>query len=141
MTRPPEKFLRTDSKERLRIIFECIKANRGITMRDICLLTGYSPEGVRTAVNHLHGDNPKKQVYVSGWRRNLTGPISAEWSAGCRADAAKLEPYPKREVWRRYHARHRDERIEKQRARREAKAIKPFRDPLTAALFGDVTPH
>lgn len=75
-------------------------------------------------------------VYRSGWRRQPDG-IAALFRAGIGVDAPKPPRATGAERVRKMRAKETQEDKEFRQAREKAKSIKPRRDPMTAAFFGE----
>jgi hypothetical protein len=81
----------------------------------------------------------KGLVYRSGWRRLPSG-IAAVFRAGVGTDAIKPPRATEQERKKRQRAKETQEDKEFRLAREKAKKIKPRRDPMTAAFFGEYKP-
>lgn len=78
----------------------------------------------------------KGMVYRSGWRRQKDG-IAALFKAGAGVDAPKPVGASSTERVRKLRAKETEEEKEFRQARERAKSIKPRRDPMIAAFFGE----
>ena len=125
------QFKRAASLARAETVFEAIAKHGPIEAADLAPIVGMSLAALRMCIKQLH-ESPKR-IRVHGWRRNRAGPMAARWVVGDGKDKAK-EPFTNAELLRR-HRRDPEVRL-RQEKRKQAKLIQPYRDPLTAALFG-----
>ena len=75
-------------------------------------------------------------VYRSGWRRQPDG-MAAGFGAGIGVDAPKPPRATGAERVRKMRAKETQEDKEFRQAREKAKSIKPRRDPMISAFFGE----
>ena len=78
----------------------------------------------------------KGLIYRSGWRRQPDG-IAALFRAGIGVDAPKPLSATGAERVRRMRAKETQEDKEFRQAREKAKSIKPRRDPMISAFYGE----
>lgn len=93
----------------------------------------------RSAQELLAKLKQKGLVYRSGWRRQKDG-IAALFKAGIGVDAPKPPRATSTERVRKMRAKETQEDKEFRLAREKAKSIKPRRDPMIAAFFGNYKP-
>ena len=110
-----------------------ILSRKDMSTSEICVLVHCTQ---RSAQEMLANMRRKGLIYRSGWRRQPDG-IAALFRAGIGVDAPKPLSATGAERVRRMRAKETQEDKEFRQAREKAKSIKPRRDPMTAAFFGE----
>ena len=110
-----------------------ILSRKDMSTSEICVLVHCTQ---RSAQEMLANMRKKGLIYRSGWRRQPDG-IAALFRAGIGVDAPKPLSASGAERVRRMRAKETQEDKEFRQAREKAKSIKPRRDPMTAAFFGE----
>ena len=110
-----------------------ILSRKDMSTSEICVLVHCTQ---RSAQEMLANMRRKGLIYRSGWRRQPDG-IAALFRAGIGVDAPKPLSASGAERVRRMRAKETQEDKEFRQAREKAKSIKPRRDPMTAAFFGE----
>ncbi|PVX84310.1 hypothetical protein [Paraburkholderia unamae] len=97
---------------------------------------GRHRSGVADALTKLHDEGC---VHIACWTQRPTGAPFAEWIIGTGDDAERPAMMTKGERKRAQIARRRAAlaQAEHDEFRQRTEAIKPFRDPLVAAFFGE----
>lgn len=122
-------------------LLEALEAGPG-TQRDLAQRSGLSSGAVSRHLAALLAEYPRR-VRIDAWRRNEFGaPFEAVYAMGAGRSARKPKPMTEAQKSRRYRQRHLatgawQERNDRMRARRQADRLKPRRDAMIAALFGD----
>ena len=110
-----------------------ILSRKDMSTSEICVLVHCTQ---RSAQEMLANMRRKGLIYRSGWRRQPDG-IAALFRAGIGVDAPKPLSASGAERVRRMRAKETQEDKEFRQAREKAKSIKPRRDPMIAAFFGE----
>lgn len=110
-----------------------ILSRKEMSTSEICVLVHCTQ---RSAQEMLANMRKKGLIYRSGWRRQPDG-IAALFRAGIGVDAPKPPRATGAERVRRMRAKETQEDKEFRQAREKAKSIKPRRDPMIAAFFGE----
>ena len=110
-----------------------ILSRKDMSTSEICVLVHCTQ---RSAQEMLANMRRKGLIYRSGWRRQPDG-IAALFRAGIGVDAPKPLSATGAERVRRMRAKETQEDKEFRQAREKAKSIKPRRDPMIAAFFGE----
>ena len=110
-----------------------ILRRKEMSTSELCVLVHCTQ---RSAQELLAKMKRKGMVHRSGWRRQKDG-IAALFKAGIGVDAPKPPRATGAERVRRMRAKETQEDKEFRQAREKAKSIKPRRDPMTAAFFGE----
>ena len=110
-----------------------ILSRKDMSTSEICVLVHCTQ---RSAQEMLANMRRKGLIYRSGWRRQPDG-IAALFRAGIGVDAPKPLSATGAERVRRMRAKETQEDKEFRQAREKAKSIKPRRDPMTAAFYGE----
>ena len=110
-----------------------ILSRKDMSTSEICVLVHCTQ---RSAQEMLANMRKKGLIYRSGWRRQPDG-IAALFRAGIGVDAPKPPRATGAERVRRMRAKETQEDKEFRQAREKAKSIKPRRDPMIAAFFGE----
>ena len=110
-----------------------ILSRKDMSTSEICVLVHCTQ---RSAQEMLANMRRKGLVYRSGWRRQPDG-IAALFRAGIGVDAPKPLSATGAERVRRMRAKETQEDKEFRQAREKAKSIKPRRDPMIAAFYGE----
>lgn len=110
-----------------------ILSRKDMSTSEICVLVHCTQ---RSAQEMLANMRRKGLIYRSGWRRQPDG-IAALFRAGIGVDAPKPLSATGAERVRRMRAKETQEEKEFRQAREKAKSIKPRRDPMIAAFFGE----
>ena len=110
-----------------------ILSRKDMSTSEICVLVHCTQ---RIAQEMLANMRRKGLIYRSGWRRQPDG-IAALFRAGIGVDAPKPLSATGAERVRRMRAKETQEDKEFRQAREKAKSIKPRRDPMIAAFYGE----
>lgn len=110
-----------------------ILSRKDMSTSEICVLVHCTQ---RSAQEMLANMRRKGLIYRSGWRRQPDG-IAALFRAGIGVDAPKPLSATGAERVRRMRAKETQEDKEFRQAREKAKSIKPRRDPMIAAFYGE----
>jgi hypothetical protein len=110
-----------------------ILQRKDMSTSEICVLVHCTQ---RSAQELLAKMRRKGLVYRSGWRRQPDG-IAALFRAGIGVDAPKPPRASDVERKKKSRAKETQEDKEFRQAREKAKSIKPRRDPMTVAFFGE----
>ena len=110
-----------------------ILLRKEMSTSELCVLVHCTQ---RSAQELLAKMKRKGLVYRSGWRRQPDG-IAALFKAGIGVDAPKPVGASSTERVRKLRARETQEEKEFRQARERAKSIKPRRDPMIAAFYGE----
>ena len=110
-----------------------ILSRKDMSTSEICVLVHCTQ---RSAQEMLANMRRKVLIYRSGWRRQPDG-IAALFRAGIGVDAPKPLSASGAERVRRMRAKETQEDKEFRQAREKAKSIKPRRDPMIAAFYGE----
>ena len=110
-----------------------ILSRKDMSTSEICVLVHCTQ---RSAQEMLANMRKKGLIYRSGWRRQPDG-IAALFRAGIGVDAPKPLSASGAERVRRMRAKETQEDKEFRQAREKAKSIKPRRDPMIAAFYGE----
>lgn len=110
-----------------------ILSRKEMSTSEICVLVHCTQ---RSAQEMLANMRKKGLIYRSGWRRQPDG-IAALFRAGIGVDAPKPPRATGAERVRRMRAKETQEDKEFRQAREKARSIKPRRDPMIAAFFGE----
>ena len=110
-----------------------ILSRKDMSTSEICVLVHCTQ---RSAQEMLANMRRKGLISRSGWRRQPDG-IAALFRAGIGVDAPKPLSATGAERVRRMRAKETQEDKEFRQAREKAKSIKPRRDPMIAAFFGE----
>ena len=110
-----------------------ILSRKDMSTSEICVLVHCTQ---RSAQEMLANMRRKGLIYRSGWRRQPDG-IAALFRAGIGVDAPKPLSASGAERVRRMRAKETQEDKEFRQAREKAKSIKPRRDPMIAAFYGE----
>jgi len=110
-----------------------ILSRKEMSTSELCVLVHCTQ---RSAQELLAKMKRKGMVYRSGWRRQKDG-IAALFKAGAGVDAPKPVGASSTERVRKLRAKETEEEKEFRQARERAKSIKPRRDPMIAAFFGE----
>ena len=110
-----------------------ILQRKDMSTSEICVLVHYTQ---RSAQELLANMKRKGLVYRSGWRRQPDG-IAAVFRAGIGVDAPKPPRASDVERKKKSRAKETQEEKEFRQARERAKKIKPRRDPMIAAFYGE----
>ena len=110
-----------------------ILSRKDMSTSEICVLVHCTQ---RSAQEMLANMRKKGLIYRSGWRRQPDG-IAALFRAGIGVDAPKPLSATGAERVRRMRAKETQEDKEFRQAREKAKSIKPRRDPMIAAFYGE----
>ena len=110
-----------------------ILSRKEMSTSELCVLVHCTQ---RSAQELLAKMRRKGLVYRSGWRRQKDG-IAALFKAGIGVDAPKPPRTTSLERVRKMRAKESQEEKEFRQARERAKSIKPRRDPMIAAFFGE----
>ena len=110
-----------------------ILSRKDMSTSEICVLVHCTQ---RSAQEMLANMRRKGLIYRSGWRRQPDG-IAALFRAGIGVDAPKPLSATGAERVRRMRAKETQEDKEFRQAREKAKSIKPRRDPMISAFYGE----
>ena len=110
-----------------------ILSRKEMSTSELCVLVHCTQ---RSAQELLANKRHKGLVHRSGWRRQPDG-IAALFKAGAGVDAPKPPRTTSLERVRKMRAKETQEEKEFRQARERAKSIKPRRDPMIAAFFGE----
>ena len=110
-----------------------ILSRKDMSTSEICVLVHCTQ---RSAQEMLANMRKKGLIYRSGWRRQPDG-IAALFRAGIGVDAPKPLSATGAERVRRMRAKETQEDKEFRQAREKAKSIKPRRDPMISAFYGE----
>ena len=110
-----------------------ILSRKDMSTSEICVLVHCTQ---RSAQEMLANMRRKGLIYRSGWRRQPDG-IAALFRAGIGVDAPKPLSASGAERVRRMRAKETQEDKEFRQAREKAKSIKPRRDPMIRAFYGE----
>jgi len=110
-----------------------ILQRKDMSTSEICVLVHCTQ---RSAQELLAKMRRKGLVYRSGWRRQPDG-IAAVFRAGIGVDAPKPPRTSDVERKKKSRAKETQEDKEFRQAREKAKSIKPRRDPMIAAFYGE----
>jgi len=110
-----------------------ILSRKEMSTSELCVLVHCTQ---RSAQELLANMRRKGLVHRSGWRRQPDG-IAALFKAGAGVDAPKPPRTTSLERVRKMRAKETQEEKEFRQARERAKSIKPRRDPMIAAFFGE----
>ena len=110
-----------------------ILSRKDMSTSEICVLVHCTQ---RSAQEMLANMRRKGLIYRSGWRRQPDG-IAALFRAGIGVDAPKPLSATGAERVRRMRAKETQEDKEFRLAREKAKSIKPRRDPMISAFYGE----
>ena len=113
-----------------------ILTRKDMSTSELCVLVHCTQRSAQELLAKL---KRKGLVYRSGWRKQPDG-IAALFSAGIGSDAPKPPRTTDQERQKRKRAKETQEDKEFRLAREKAKKIKPRRDPMTAAFFGEYKP-
>jgi predicted ArsR family transcriptional regulator len=113
-------------------VLDLVEKQGPICTADLAKILGKTPGAVRFQINMLWHSNPK-QIYLAGFTETVgQGRDGRMWAAGDQPDASKEVTFvqPKKTLEEVNEAR------ELALRQKRLSEIKPFRDPLVAALFG-----
>ena len=110
-----------------------ILSRKEMSTSELCVLVHCTQ---RSAQELLANMRRKGLVHRSGWRRQPDG-IAALFKAGAGVDAPKPPRTTSLERVRKMRAKETQEEKEFRQARERAKNIKPRRDPMIAAFYGE----
>ena len=110
-----------------------ILSRKEMSTSELCVLVHCTQ---RSAQELLAKMKRKGLVHRSGWRRQPDG-IAALFKAGAGVDAPKPPRTTSLERVRKMRSKETQEEKEFRKARERAKSIKPRRDPMIAAFFGE----
>ena len=110
-----------------------ILSRKEMSTSELCVLVHCTQ---RSAQELLANMRRKGLVHRSGWRRQPDG-IAALFKVGAGVDAPKPPRTTSLERVRKMRAKETQEEKEFRQARERAKSIKPRRDPMIAAFFGE----
>jgi hypothetical protein len=110
-----------------------ILQRKDMSTSEICVLVHCTQ---RSAQELLAKMRRKGLIYRSGWRRQPDG-IAALFRAGIGVDAPKPPRASDIERKKKSRAKETQEDKEFRQAREKAKSIKPRRDPMIAAFYGE----
>ena len=123
-------FARSSSQTKRDRLLALLKA--GGTAAQLGANLGLQKNAVLRYIEAARRDGVK--IRVSVWSPNSPGSPSPVYKLGARPDASKPAPVPLVERKRRHRAK--DGVAEAEAMAKRAKRLKPWRDPMTAALFG-----
>jgi DNA-binding transcriptional ArsR family regulator len=110
-----------------------ILSRKEMSTSELCVLLHCTQRSAQQILTRL---KRKGLVHRSGWRRQKDG-IAALFSAGIGVDAPKPPRTTDKERQQRKRASETQEDKEFRQARERAKKIKPRRDPMISAFFGE----
>ena len=110
-----------------------ILKRKELSTYEICVMTNCTQRSAQAILAKMRR---KGLVYRSGWRRQPDG-IAALFKAGIGVDAPKPPRATSAERVRKLRAKETQEDKEFRQARERAKSIKPRRDPMIAAFYGE----
>jgi len=110
-----------------------ILQRKDMSTSEICVLVHCTQ---RSAQELLAKMRRKGLIYRSGWRRQPDG-IAAVFRAGIGVDTPKPPRVTDTERKKKSRARETQEDKEFRQAREKAKSIKPRRDPMISAFYGE----
>jgi hypothetical protein len=110
-----------------------ILQRKDMSTSELCVLVHCTQ---RSAQELLAKMKRKGLVYRSGWRRQPDG-IAAVFRAGIGVDAPRPPRVTDTERKKKSRAKETQEDKEFRQAREKAKSIKPRRDPMIAAFYGE----
>jgi DNA-binding IclR family transcriptional regulator len=110
-----------------------ILRRKEMSTSELCVLVHCTQ---RSAQELLSNMRRKGLVHRSGWRRQKDG-IAALFKAGAGVDAPKPVGASSTERVRKLRSKETQEDKEFRQARERAKSIKPRRDPMIAAFYGE----
>ncbi len=110
-----------------------ILQRKDMSTSELCVLVHCTQRAAQQLLARLRRQG---LVYRSGWRRQPDG-IAAVFTAGIGVDAPKPPRTTDKERQQRSRAKETQEEKEFRQARERAKKIKPRRDPMIAAFYGE----
>lgn len=110
-----------------------ILQRKEMSTSELCVLVHCTQRSVQDILAKM---KRKGLVYRSGWRRQPDG-IAALFKAGIGVDAPKPPRTTDKERQQRKRARETQEDKEFRLAREKSKSIKPRRDPMISAFYGE----
>jgi len=110
-----------------------ILQRKDMSTSELCVLVHCTQ---RSAQELLAKMKRKGLIYRSGWRRQPDG-IAAVFRAGIGVDAPRPPRVTDTERKKKSRAKETQEEKEFRQAREKAKSIKPRRDPMISAFYGD----
>jgi len=87
-----------------------------------------------SAMAILHEDG---EVHIADWTKLLTGGVVAVYKFGKGEDVPRPSSNPKKQAENKRRAKERAESEQRRVERERIAAFVPFRDPLTAAFYGE----
>jgi len=110
-----------------------ILQRKDMSTAELCVLVHCTQRAAQQLLARLRRQG---LVYRSGWRRQPDG-IAAVFTAGIGVDAPKPPRTTDKERQQRSRAKETQEEKEFRQARERTKKIKPRRDPMISAFFGE----